>query len=177
MFVDAPTRDWPLTLADAQSDVAGGNFGTADSVLAGFAVRYPGTLETLESTYWRALYRLDPANRAESTTVAMASLDAYLHDPRPREHVAEASTLRRVAGQIDALTRLAAMSAQSKDSVIAKSAASEVHVEGARNTGEAQAASDAEIKRLKDELAKANAELDRIKRRLSQPPSTAAPRP
>jgi hypothetical protein len=30
---------------------------------------------------------------------------------------------------------------------------------------------DAEIKRLKDELAKANAELERIRRRLAQPPS------
>ena len=29
---------------------------------------------------------------------------------------------------------------------------------------------DAEIKRLRDELAKANAELERIRRRLSQPP-------
>jgi hypothetical protein len=29
---------------------------------------------------------------------------------------------------------------------------------------------DAEIKRLKDELAKANAELERIRRRLAQPP-------
>jgi hypothetical protein len=29
---------------------------------------------------------------------------------------------------------------------------------------------DAEIKRLRDELAKANAELERIKKRLAQPP-------
>ena len=33
-----------------------------------------------------------------------------------------------------------------------------------------QTAADAEIKRLKDELAKANAELERIRRRLAQPP-------
>jgi hypothetical protein len=33
-------------------------------------------------------------------------------------------------------------------------------------------ASDVEIKRLKDELAKANAELERIRRRLAQPPPT-----
>jgi hypothetical protein len=34
------------------------------------------------------------------------------------------------------------------------------------------AAAEAEIKRLKDELAKANAELERIRRRLAQPPGS-----
>jgi TolA-binding protein len=172
-MLPAPTRMWPSTLATAQRDVAAGNFDGADTVLAQFATKYPGTSEALETAYWRALYRLDPANHAASTSVAMASLDAYLADQRPRAHAADAMSLRRIAGQIDGLNHLAASTmAQNRDLASAtppKTAPGDVHSDMSKSA-DAQAASDAEIKRLKDELAKANAELDRIKKRLSQPP-------
>jgi len=51
-----------------------------------------------------------------SLASAMASLDAYLTDPRPRQHVAEATVLRRVAGELDGLSKQAAAAvAQAKD--------------------------------------------------------------
>jgi hypothetical protein len=171
-LLPAPVRQWPTTLARAQAAAARGDFDQADSVLAQFATAYPGTPETLETAYWRALYRMDPSNHAESMPSAMASLDGYLADHRPRPHVAEAETLRRLAGQIDGLNHLAATTiAEPKEVATApvpKTAAGDLRSDAAKSAD--TQANEAEIKRLKDELAKANAELERIKRRLSQPP-------
>ena len=112
----APARAWPGVLAHAQHSAARGEFDTADSTLATFAIRYPTSDEALETSYWRAVYALDPSNRAESVSGAISHLDSYLAATRPREHVLEATTLRRVAGQLDALNRLAAGAiAQAKD--------------------------------------------------------------
>ncbi|HEX3865838.1 MAG TPA: hypothetical protein VHV78_03765, partial [Gemmatimonadaceae bacterium] len=74
---------------------------------------------------------------------------------------AEAASLRRIAGQLDALTRLttATTTSHANGEVVSVKAAPL-----------ADPSTDAEIKRLKDALAKANAELDRIRKRLSQPP-------
>jgi hypothetical protein len=172
----SPERAWPDVLTSAQQNVSSGRFETADSVFADFATRYPGTKEAVETTYWRALLRMDPNNPRQSLTSAMASLDGYLADARPRKHVAEAATIRRVAGQLDGLNKLAANAlAQAKDATVtakdAKAQAADAAAAAAAATKAADApTADAEIKRLKDELAKANAELDRIRKRLAQPP-------
>ena len=90
------------------------------------------------------------------------------------EHTAEATTLRRLAGQLDGLNRVAASAvAQAKDATnTAKDAKAEAADarDAAAKASDTPPTADAEIKRLKDELAKANAELDRIRKRLSQPP-------
>ena len=169
----APARAWPAVLSRARGFAARGEFDVADSTLADFAHTYPTSEETLEASYWRALFALDPSNRTQSIGSAIASLDAYLADTRPREHVLEATTLRRVAGQLDALNRLAASAiAQAKDAsaaaTIAKALA-DARIETPRAVSDS-ASQDAEIRRLKDELAKANAELERIRRRLAPPP-------
>ena len=166
-------RAWPPTLALAQAYAARGEFSTADSALSAFARRYPGTGEALESAYWRAVYKLDPSNRDLSIESAIASLDGYLADTRPHQHTAEARTLRRVAGELDRLNRLAgnALAQQIKDANAAPTtsvSANEPRSEASKPA--ADAAAQDEIKRLKDELAKANAELERIRRRLAQPP-------
>ena len=172
----APARNWPSTLSSAQHSAARGEFDAADTTLAEFARRYPTSREALETSYWRAVYALDPSNRAESIPGAISSLDAYLADTRPRDHVLEATTLRRVAGQLDALNRIAANAiAQAKDANAAAAIAralSDSRIDTSRpgSSDAAPTAADAEIKRLKDELAKANAELERIRRRLAQPP-------
>jgi hypothetical protein len=171
----APVRAWPGVLSRAQHSAARGEFDVADSALANFSTRYPTSGEALETSYWRALFELDPSNRAESVSGAISLLDAYLAATRPREHVLEATTLRRVAGQLDALNRLAAGAiAQAKDANAAAAIAralSDARIETPRAAAESTStSSDAEIKRLKDELAKANAELERIRRRLAQPP-------
>lgn len=176
VFGPAPARNWPSTLSSAQHSAARGEFDAADTTLAEFARRYPTSREALETSYWRAVYALDPSNRAESIAGAIASLDAYLADTRARDHVLEATTLRRVAGQLDALNRIAANAiAQAKDANAAAAIAraltdSRIDTSRPGNPDATPTAADAEIKRLKDELAKANAELERIRRRLAQPP-------
>jgi len=171
----APVRVWPSTLERSQRFAARGEFDSADSTLASFATRYPTSDEALETSFWRAMYALDPSNRAESVSTAIGLLDTYLADTRSRNHVLEATTLRRVAGQLDALNRLASSAiAQAKDANAAAAIAralSDARIETPRAQSESTStSSDAEIKRLKDELAKANAELERIRRRLAQPP-------
>jgi multidrug resistance efflux pump len=160
-------------LSLAQTYAARGEFTNADSTLAEFAARYPGTPEALETAYWRGLYRLDPSNRDLSIEAAMASLDAYLADTRPHQHAAEARTLRRVAGELDRLNRLAgnALAQQIREANATpapRGGSTESRPEPSKPA--ADSAAQDEIKRLKDELAKANAELERIRRRLAQPP-------
>jgi hypothetical protein len=106
-------------------------------------------------------------------TSALALLDGYLIDNRPRQHVAEAVSLRRIATQLEALnTRATSLVAtiprENREPISAVRPPTEQ-----RPAGDQAAAADAEIKRLKDELAKANAELDRIRRRLMRPPGGA----
>jgi hypothetical protein len=170
-----PTREWPTTLELARNQALVGRFGAADTTLAAFATRYPGSDETLETAYWRALLALDPTNKQGSTSNAMALLDGYLGDMRPRAHVTEATIVRRVAAQVDGLTRLAAnamaqANAATATAANAKAQASDANARAEVAKGEVTSSQDTEVKRLKDELAKANAELDRIKKRLSQPP-------
>jgi Sec-independent protein translocase protein TatA len=170
---------WSRALATAESDANVSEFAAADSVLAAFAVDHPGTPEALETAYWRAIFKMDPTNPDLSLPTAMASLDGYLSDPRAQQHVVEAKSLRRMAGQLAGLTRVAVGAiAEAKDATAtassAKAEASNAKSEAANARAEAAKAapdtdSDAEIKRLKSELAKANAELDRIRRRLAQP--------
>jgi hypothetical protein len=177
--IPAPRREWPSTLELARNMALVGRYGAADSALADFATRYPGTAEALETAYWRALFDLDPTNATASVPRAIATLDAYLAESGPRLHVAEATTLRRVAAQVDALTRVAANAmAEAKDATAtaanAKAQASNAKAQASDANARADAAgsssNDTEVKRLRDELAKANAELERIKKKLSQPP-------
>ena len=163
----ASRREWPATLSTAQTRVSEGKFDAADSVLAQFAARYPKTTEGLEATYWRALARLDPANPHASLSEAITSLETYLADPRAHEHVREAAAVRRVAAQMEALNRIAsAVPALPKDVATNTRPAGDL----TKPMLDPVPYQDAEIKRLRDELAKATAELERIRKRLAQPP-------
>jgi hypothetical protein len=168
-------------LSAAKAQASHSEFASADSLLAGFAAAHPGTPQALETAYWRGLFRLDPSNRGVSITQALASLDAYIADARPKEHAVEATSIRRAAAQLDALNKLAAAaSTQAKDAASnaanAKAAAADAKADAKNADANANAtadAKDAEIRKLRDDLAKANAELDRIRKRLGTPP----PRP
>lgn len=169
---------WPTTLATARTHAAAGDFDGADSALAQFARQYPGTEAALETTYWRAVFKMDPSNHNASLTTAMASLDGYLADPRPREHVVEATTLRRVAGELEDLNKTAeSAAAQAKTAkasaanASANAAAAEASATKTADAAAAASSAQDEIKKLKDQLAAANAELERIRKRLAQPPN------
>ncbi|HVX38141.1 MAG TPA: hypothetical protein VHB25_01115 [Gemmatimonadaceae bacterium] len=159
----APERQWPATLQLAQQRAQERQFDAADSLLADFAARYPGSAPAVESSYWRALYKMDPANPHASLSTAVAALDAYIGSVQSAEHASEAETLRRIAGQLVNLNKLAASAMTAPKDQASQPA-------DAKPNPDQPSAADAEIRRLRDELAKANAELDRIKRRLAQPP-------
>lgn len=159
-------NEWPRTLAAAQDQAGRAEFEAADSLLGRFAREHAGRHGALEAEFWQGVFRLDPSNRTGSMSSGLAALDAYLADPRPHDHASEALTLRRVAAQLDAANRLAASATIAAHEATAPNRST---AESRPDQRSADASAD-EIKRLKEELAKANAELERIKRRLAQPP-------
>jgi len=164
---------WQTTLPVARAYAADGKFDAADSALADFAAKFRGTQNAVETIYWRAVFKMDPTNPHASMASASAGLDAYLANNGPRDHVAEATVMHRIAGQIDALSKLAASAmTQAKDANnVAANAKAQAADANARADAKSETpASPEEVKRLKDELAKANAELDRIRKRLTIPP-------
>jgi len=170
-FMRSPAeRSWPATLSAAQHAAAAGQFGAADSLLVGFAHSHPGSPEAMETNYWRALYALDPANTGAKLEVATDELSTYLAASGPRQHVAEATSLSRVAGALNSLTKESALAMSRARSATAADGSSSEHASEARPAERADTAaanSDAEVRHLRDELAKANAELDRIRKRLT----------
>lgn len=142
----AAAREWPAAYLAAQSAADRGAYSDADKTLSDFATTHPGSPEALESGYWRAVYKLDPANKDASTRDAIAGLDRYLAAPGGT-HRGEATTLRRIAAQLLSLDR--ALTQKPDDP-------------GA-------AARDEEVKKLRDELQATKDELERIKRRLAAP--------
>jgi len=148
----APTAasEWPRTFAQATTDARESRLPAADRALTDFAARFPASSEASEVPYWRAVLKLDPANPAASHE-ALLILDAYLADTTPRQHRTEATTLRRLQSALE--TRTAALAAVPPVPVVRPE----------------DKAKDEELQRLRDDLAKANAELTRIKRRLTRP--------
>ena len=72
------TERWSTAGAQALRLAESGRYGEADSVLAAFATRHPGTTEAADALYWRALLRLDPANPTGGPRDAVVAIDAYL---------------------------------------------------------------------------------------------------
>jgi len=156
----APTgAEFAETLLLAEAEVAAGRFGVADRMLADFAERRANTPEAAETALWRALFRLDPANLTAGPQDALVLLDGYLNGPVTVAHPSAATALRRVAVQLD------------RPVVTSENAAgvSAVRADVKPESKADEKARDEEIHRLKEELSKANAELERIKRRLAQP--------
>ena len=115
-----------------------------------------------DSLYWRAVAHLDAANTNGSTDSAMHYLNAYLSNGTVQEHRLEATVMRQLARDALLLARVqAALNQQRTDTVRIRSESKGRDEEALR-----------EIQRLKDELSKANAELDRIRKRLATPKDT-----
>ena len=148
----ASERRWSETRVVAQRHVADGRWTTADSVLVTFAREYPESPEAAEARYWRAFYLLDPANPKASPRAAAELLEQYLSDEVSPPHATEAATLRRAALSLDSLGTMVALADSARAGVSARE----------------KAAVD-EAQKLKDELARTQAELERIKKRLASP--------
>ena len=148
----APTAqsEWPAVHAQVMSDVRASRLAAADRALTEFAQRYPGSAEASEVPYWRAVLRLDPSIPGVLRE-SLAMLESYLASTPNGAHRAEASTLQRLGVALE--QRNAALAA----------------IPPAPTVKPEDRAKEEEIQRLRDELAKANAELDRIRRRLARP--------
>ena len=142
--------EWPAVYARVMADANESRTGDADRALTAFAQRYPGSPEAAEVTYWRALLKLDPANAA-AVRESITMLESYLASAPAGAHRAEAGVLRRLGLALE--QRNAALAA----------------IPPAATARPDDKARDDEIARLRDELSKANAELDRIRRRLARP--------
>lgn len=142
--------EWPAVYARAIADANESRTSAADRDLSAFAQRYPGSPEASEVTYWRALLRLDPSNAA-AVRESITMLESYLASAPAGTHRAEAGVLRRLGLALE--QRNAALAA----------------IPPAPTVRPEDKAKDEEIARLRDELSKANAELERIRRRLARP--------
>ncbi len=142
---------WPGTLATALRAAENGRFDDAERMLVDFSVSHAGSALGAESDFWRAMLKLDPANRGVSAREQLAMLDAYLSGGADQPHYAEALILRRVAEAMDSTRTLLSTvrgSAEARDKL-----------------------RDEEIRRLNDVVDRTTAELERIKRRLSPKPT------
>jgi hypothetical protein len=144
--------EWTTLMSQVDLEIFGGRYDEADRVLSEYATRNPASAHAADVSYWRALYRLDPANPANSPRDAIALLDSYLASPVAASRRADAKVLRRIAAVLDA--RPPVVTAPTTTAPVAPAA---------------DKAKDEELARVKDELAKANAELERIKKRLAAP--------
>jgi hypothetical protein len=150
---------WIYVLGSAKEAASEGRYSDADRVLQDFMLAYAGAPEAREAAYWRALLTLDPANRGGDTRNAEKQLDEYLSDTASTLHRAEALTLSRLAAAIDSLGRRHRISISSSDAARA---------EQAERADQREAELQKEIQRLKEQLEKTTAELERIKKRLSE---------
>lgn len=158
-----PDGAWPAALDSVETLIANGRHADADSTLAGFSARYFGTPQSTEALYWRALVRLDPANGGATPRDALAALDAYLAGGASLPHYQEALVLRRTASLLDGARRVPSLASPDTSSAELVPVAPE-RLRATQDT----------VRALREELARKQAELDRISRRL-RPPSTASP--
>jgi hypothetical protein len=169
---------WRLeeTLAQVEREALATRFDVADRLLADFATQHAGTHESAEAHFWRAVFKLDRANPAASPREAAGLLDEYLSAPATAQHRGSATALRRVAGALDPSNAgLAATPSTPGSTTSTPSTPGTTTSPGAAPRTEARPEAraderrDEEIQRLREELAKANAELERIRKRMAQP--------
>lgn len=146
----APAEAFTGAIAAANKRAEAGDYSGADRILADFALKSRGTDEATEISFWRALYMVDPSNRIASIPEGLRAIDIYLSTPGAKMYKAQAIVIKRTAQSIQAL----------RNAQIAPKISGRDTVYVTREE---------EIASLKDQLAKANAELERIKKRLANP--------
>lgn len=176
-----PMREWPATLQAAKVAAREGRYAAADSLLAGFLAQHSGSYEAREAAYWRALFLLDPANRAASSAEAVRALNDFFAGGATAAAYDEADVLRRVVMHADSLERALSQAqrliAEAQDEAAAAGADAAAAARAGQPAQPAQAPQrDAretrnlvdQVRRLREELSRANQELERVRRRLSE---------
>lgn len=120
----------------------------------------PAANTAADSLYWRAISNLDSTNKQGSMEAAAANLNLYLASTGILQHRAEAAVLRRLVQDARQLALVEAALQQ------ARTATAETRDSDSKARNDEAVK---EIQRLKDELAKANEELERIRKRLAAP--------
>ena len=145
-----PAQSYAEVLSVAQKRVEAGDYRGADKLLADYGLANKALDEGREVAFWRALYMVDPANKNASIAQGIRALDIYLAQEGNLWYRTQAEVLRRTAATLEG-QRLAQGPRQivGRDTVFVSR--------------------EDEINALRDQLAKANAELDRIKKRLANP--------
>jgi hypothetical protein len=146
----SPAQSFADVLSVVQKRVEAGDYRGADKFLADYALANKGKDEGREVAFWRALYMVDPANKSASAAQGIRALDIYLAQEGNLWYRTQAEVLRRTAFSLEG-QRLAQVPrpVTGKDTVFVSR--------------------EEEINSLKDQLAKANAEIERIKKRLANP--------
>jgi uncharacterized protein YfaQ (DUF2300 family) len=121
--------------------------------------RGPQPDANVEAQFTRALTLLEPGANSAALDTASALLESYLARAGYIARRPEAVALRRLAGDAIQLSKVAAALQQERAENRTKS--------DSAPAGRTDGDSLKEIQRLKDELAAANAELERIKKRLA----------
>lgn len=145
-----PADAFTSAVAAAEKRVEAGDYSGADRILADFSLSAKGTEDAVEVAFFRALYMVDPNNRTASMAEGVRALDIYLKTSEAKRYRAEALVLKRTAQTV-----LALRSAQQAPRLAGRDTVFVTRED--------------EIAALKDQLAKANAELERIKKRLANP--------
>ena len=126
--------------------------------------RRPAPEAGADSLYWRAVAQLDPFNPKPSLDSALSNLERYLAGPQPARR-REALVLRQLTQDAKQLARVELALQQARSDTTQTRAHTSTEAERRRD----DEALVKEIQRLKEELAKANEELDRIRTRLANP--------
>ena len=119
-----------------------------------------------DSIYWSAVRQLEATSKRVALDSAFASLDAYLAYPVKLKHREEAEVLRRLVRDAQQLGRVESALQEARADTSKRGERPERGEAESRPRDEEMVK---EIQRLKEELAKANAELDRIRKRLATP--------
>jgi len=146
----SPAAEFSVAIEASRQRVEGGDYPGADRILADYALRHQGTREAREISFWRAMYIVDPANRTASVAQGIRALDIYLASEGAIWYRPQAEVLRRTALVLQSVRQAQApRQVNGRDTVFISR--------------------EEEIAALRDQLAKANAELERIKKRLANP--------
>jgi hypothetical protein len=152
---------WARAVAVAAAQVGAGRYSAADRMLVDFAAQYAGTPQAAMATVHRALYKADPMNPTATVRDATMLLDSLLTLPLDSAARSDARVMRRLTSALERAAAAVASNGAGSSTTASSSDSS--------SRSEDPKARDDEVQRLRNELAKANAELERIKKRVAQP--------
>ena len=142
-------RDWTIAEAAAQRLLADGKGAAADSTLADFQRRWPGTPQSEQGAWWRLVHQAERADDSASTAALVSRIDSILSTAPSAQRRAELQVLRRSAVVTQQLRTERNQARAERDAATRQ-----------RNE---------ELEKLRTELAEVKAELDRVRNRVTRP--------